>query len=417
MSIKLEYIEGGVELAIKADMYWYPRTPEVQVEPPNTSSPYDTSIRVLPPLDGEIFRYFNPSSNSYVQSGITSITKFTYADYPELVADASYTTCGVVYYDVDEKSVRFKLSTPAATLTYPTLTSTQVLIKQFTIAAQGETQVQPDNTTEVSTSFNTSRWQQFTDFITTPVTSSTFTSTSTLLKAGYYLKYKQTRDVWAASDSVSIGTIRIPTIENGYAYQCTTGGTTNDTEGEPTWSTTIGATTTEIDGVVWTTIYRYDYARIESITGTTIAIQGVPMSSSRPILEMYVCKNTGNETRHSIGLHDSSVNTTATDVLKDANTQHPVRMPNGLLIALECWAQSADSTSGCAVNVYNNGGDVFGVDVTIGASDTYYATDGIVNPKNYIFEEGDNLRVDITQGGAQDASGVVVNCYILNDID
>jgi hypothetical protein len=63
---------------------------------------------------------------------------------------------------------------------------------------------------------------------------------------------------WAASttatarSATTIGTIVRPTTKNGYVYECTTGGTTNDTEGEPTWPTTLGDTVTETDGVVWT---------------------------------------------------------------------------------------------------------------------------------------------------------------------
>lgn len=63
---------------------------------------------------------------------------------------------------------------------------------------------------------------------------------------------------WAASTTATArtatlpGTIVRPTTKNGYVYECTTGGTTNDTEGEPTWPTTPGGTVTETDGVVWT---------------------------------------------------------------------------------------------------------------------------------------------------------------------
>lgn len=58
---------------------------------------------------------------------------------------------------------------------------------------------------------------------------------------------------WAASTVKAAGDLVIPTTRNGYYYECTTANTTNDTEGEPAWSTTLGGTTTETDGVVWTT--------------------------------------------------------------------------------------------------------------------------------------------------------------------
>lgn len=56
---------------------------------------------------------------------------------------------------------------------------------------------------------------------------------------------------WAANTAKSLGDVVKPTTQNGYEYVCITAGTTNDTEGEPTWPTTIGATVTETDGVVW----------------------------------------------------------------------------------------------------------------------------------------------------------------------
>jgi hypothetical protein len=86
---------------------------------------------------------------------------------------------------------------------------------------------------------------------------------------------KQLADVsdWAASTSATartasaVGTIVRPTTKNGYVYECTTGGTTNDTEGEPTWPTTPGDTVTETDGVVWTC--REEEAAIGGAKGLT----------------------------------------------------------------------------------------------------------------------------------------------------
>lgn len=66
-------------------------------------------------------------------------------------------------------------------------------------------------------------------------------------------------NVWKASTSVTVredndagtGTVIQATGSDARFYKCTTAGTTNDTEGEPTWDTTIGNSTTETDGVVW----------------------------------------------------------------------------------------------------------------------------------------------------------------------
>jgi len=67
----------------------------------------------------------------------------------------------------------------------------------------------------------------------------------------------------AATDGdAGSGTVVSPTTPNGFIYKCTLGGTTNDTEGEPTWSTSIGGTTVETDGVEWETL------RANTVTGT-----------------------------------------------------------------------------------------------------------------------------------------------------
>ena len=63
---------------------------------------------------------------------------------------------------------------------------------------------------------------------------------------------------WAASTVTAVGDVVKPTTRDGYEYVCVTAGTTNDTEGEPTWVAVEGATTTETDGVVW--IARKAYA-------------------------------------------------------------------------------------------------------------------------------------------------------------
>lgn len=54
---------------------------------------------------------------------------------------------------------------------------------------------------------------------------------------------------WAATTAYSLTNYRCPTTPNGYAYECTTAGTSGGTE--PTWPTTVGNTVN--DGtVVWT---------------------------------------------------------------------------------------------------------------------------------------------------------------------
>jgi len=82
---------------------------------------------------------------------------------------------------------------------------------------------------------------------------------------------------WQASTAYAVGDAVSPTTYDGRRYVCTTAGTSNDTEGEPTWDTTIGNTTTETDGVVWTC---YD-AYTKQITVTTGADKQEFIDTSR----------------------------------------------------------------------------------------------------------------------------------------
>jgi len=66
----------------------------------------------------------------------------------------------------------------------------------------------------------------------------------------------------ATAGDAGSGTVVKPSVQNGWFYKCTVGGTTNDTEGEPTWNTVLGGTTVETDGVEWETI------RAATLTGT-----------------------------------------------------------------------------------------------------------------------------------------------------
>jgi len=78
-------------------------------------------------------------------------------------------------------------------------------------------------------------------------------------------------DVWLASTVYAEGDIVSPTTADDNRYICTTAGTSNDTEGEPTWNTTPGGTTTETDGVAWKTYAAYTkYGDVTSITSSYI---------------------------------------------------------------------------------------------------------------------------------------------------
>ena len=67
--------------------------------------------------------------------------------------------------------------------------------------------------------------------------------------SGTVTKVNQTYSAWASTTSYSTGAKRIPTVDNGYYYTATTGGTSSGSQ--PTWPTTIGNTV--VDGTVtWT---------------------------------------------------------------------------------------------------------------------------------------------------------------------
>lgn len=72
---------------------------------------------------------------------------------------------------------------------------------------------------------------------------------------------------WQASEAVVVGDVRKASSYDARRYVCTVAGTTNDTEGEPTWDTTIGNTTTETDGVAWETFEAW--TKEGTVTGVT----------------------------------------------------------------------------------------------------------------------------------------------------
>ena len=57
--------------------------------------------------------------------------------------------------------------------------------------------------------------------------------------------------IWTSDDDVEPGDRRRASSYDAREYEVTTGGTTNDTEGEPSWDTDIGDPTVEVDGVEW----------------------------------------------------------------------------------------------------------------------------------------------------------------------
>lgn len=74
-------------------------------------------------------------------------------------------------------------------------------------------------------------------------------------------------DTWQASEAVVVGDVRKASSYDARRYVCTVAGTTNDTEGEPTWDTTVGQTTVETDGVEWETFEAW--TKQGTVTGVT----------------------------------------------------------------------------------------------------------------------------------------------------
>lgn len=54
---------------------------------------------------------------------------------------------------------------------------------------------------------------------------------------------------WGAGETVSVGDTKEPTVQNGFRYVCTTGGTTGSEE--PSWPTSGIGSTVNDNGVVW----------------------------------------------------------------------------------------------------------------------------------------------------------------------
>lgn len=78
-------------------------------------------------------------------------------------------------------------------------------------------------------------------------------------------------DVWAASTAYVVGDYVRASVYDERRYICTTAGTSNDVEGEPTWDTTIGNTTTETDGVEWEALAAFTFeGEVDSVTSNYI---------------------------------------------------------------------------------------------------------------------------------------------------
>ena len=84
---------------------------------------------------------------------------------------------------------------------------------------------------------------------------------------------------WVANHAYTLGTFVEPVTPNGYRYECTTAGTSDATT-EPTWGTTVGATTDDDGTLVWTCrklTYTVDVDYEVSTTGAITHI--IPLST------------------------------------------------------------------------------------------------------------------------------------------
>ncbi len=73
---------------------------------------------------------------------------------------------------------------------------------------------------------------------------------------------------WAAARAYAKGDFAVPTVNNGFVYQCTTAGTSHAVT-QPTWPTTVGLTVND-NGVIWTAQLRTIW-----LTGLTKAVGGL----------------------------------------------------------------------------------------------------------------------------------------------
>ena len=149
--------------------------------------------------------------------------------------------------------------------------------------------------------------------------------------------------VWTASTVLAVGDWISPTAHNGYIYKVTTAGTTNDTEGEPTWNTTVGGTTTETDGVVYETVLAHTYpGTVTSITDARRNFTDSGLAQADQFFQYGVVTFlTGNNagfafpvkyfgTGQIILIHETPFDITVTDTFKiSAGCNHILKMPDG----------------------------------------------------------------------------------------
>jgi len=139
------------------------------------------------------------------------------------------------------------------------------------------------------------------------------------------LTYYEAKDhsAWPASSAVALGDAARPVTRNGYAYECTTAGTTGASE--PTWPTTPGNTVA--DGtVVWTCRSNYALADVALVGGDFTKANGDTNGRKQTTgAKSSVSVHTSGTATHNAQVDDATkslryVTTCASQVLTAGNT-------------------------------------------------------------------------------------------------
>lgn len=249
-------------------------------------------------------------------------------------------------------------------------------------------------------------------------------------------------DDWAADTVYAEGDFVKPTVADGGIYECVTGGTSNDTEGEPAWDTDLGADTTEADGVVWrrrglnvvettsdlsgsVTVglplrYEYDgstyYGVVKHVDDTRIAIQGAPLDGGESLTDLSY--GPSHKMVHWRLAVPGAFGAGAAEILAGVAKQ-PARwrMAPAYCVAFSLLTDSADSTTQPVINMTINAQPVSneaaddGVEPGTSWTDNYPVA---INVANYAVTTGDAIEVECTvPGGTGDAADLTIEAIFV----
>lgn len=231
---------------------------------------------------------------------------------------------------------------------------------------------------------------------------------------------------WQNSTAYSLGNYVKPTSDNGFIYTCIGAGTSNGSE--PSWSTTIGASTSD-NTVTWecrglsvitmtedwtgsilkghAVRYKYDsgtyYGIVADITATKMTVLGAPLNHTDDLTELAWGSNPALVEQHRIFI-DGLFGASAGDKLASIGNQYfNWRTAPAYLVSFGGLANVQDTgAQEPKINIKNGANLVFREDADAGIElDSSWVSSGYgaVNTAYYELDWNDSIEVRCTLSG------------------